>query len=590
MADRIIRIAFPFRDERLFPAGWRSFYDEIISINLIELETEYIIRNKISGELTLELIALNDVTEYDPYVEIISVNDLIGVIKDVISINDLSFAHDVISINNIAGELTLEIISVNDLSYPIVEIVSINDLSFAHDVISINNIAGELTLEIISVNYLADDIVVEILSKNDFFERDVVSQEIISISTLQEALVLQEYEHTLSFLIDNVDVSNYIASWEIKVSEDNYTNIVSLVFASGDFFSDCDPSIRIGQKRIKVTIDGIDFEFMLERRTLTRNSTENAFVVWGRAYISTLDLPYAIPIQDKEVVKDVSTGIWSSPSDPEYVPNIWQIGDCMVSNLMEDVIGGLFTLDFQIDDSIVRQGSFTAKGETPISIVNKFAGVIGAHVRTDLDDKVVVKYWKHNVTGDTVATFTDQQDIFLLDEKISFPGGYNKVLIRGYEDPITETSKGLDLMLDADLNNEKTIFNWGDTIWIRLYKSPFNAAYAIKNSLGTLVLMNSGVNETVTKELTGFTDKTMQAQKPINSITSIQLYDCSIIGASEYSFIQGYRTITSEGTVEDEPAILTYTSKYDLYRLNINVPCSPLPVETILSRITAETT
>ena len=29
----IIRVGFPYLDERLYPAGWRSFYSEIIDIN-----------------------------------------------------------------------------------------------------------------------------------------------------------------------------------------------------------------------------------------------------------------------------------------------------------------------------------------------------------------------------------------------------------------------------------------------------------------------------------------------------------------------------------------------------------------------------
>ena len=38
----IIREGFPYRDERLYPAGWRSFSNEIIVLNNYDILSEII--------------------------------------------------------------------------------------------------------------------------------------------------------------------------------------------------------------------------------------------------------------------------------------------------------------------------------------------------------------------------------------------------------------------------------------------------------------------------------------------------------------------------------------------------------------------
>lgn len=530
----IIRVAYPYLDERLYPAGWRSFSNEVIALNNYDIQSEIIGLNKISDELTDEIISINDIIP--------------GVFNTVRSLNFIEMTQEVIGLNSFPDPVQKEVISINILAEDhFVTYVSINDIQsfngpYTSEVNSLNRIDGEVSFE--------------------------------------------EYTHSVSIFLDGNNITDYVEKWQIIIDNESYVNSATIDFVDKFYFSNCDPLLNIGEKRIKITLDNIDYEFLLERRSLSRDPNVGNFNIWGRSLIAILDSPYAVPITDKVVVEE--SGSWSCPDDSSYVPHIWQTQDRLASEIIENVIGSNFSLSMEVNDFIVKKDVFVVSNETPIEIINRLASVIGACVRTDLNDNVIVRYHKYNVTGTSQATFTDLENIFLLNERISFPEGYNKILVRGTEDSLTDQSIGLEIVLDEVLNDDKTTFEFGDDIWFRVYRSPFDVAYSMDSSLGTVVLTNSDVQDIISRETSGFSGKALQTDKPINSVTYIEKYDCSTLDSVDFSFDQGYKIITSESAIEDEPVLISYISKYNLYKLTVNQPCDPLIFDEVISRIIVE--
>ena len=539
MEDLILKVAYPYRDERLFPSGWRSFSNECWIINNIELTKEIIIWNAIEQPRTTEITI------------------------------------------------------VNDLGYSVADITIINQLEITSEVILLNSINDEITTEITIVNGLMTDKFNEIVLINDIQQNDIATKEIILLNSLREAVNFEKYSHSVSIFIDNFIINDYVKNWAIKISEDSYVHSFNISFVNYDLFSLCNPLTNIKTQRVKFIIDEtIQFQFLLEKRDVSRQSFSGEFSIWGRSLIALLDLPYAIPITDKDVVQDQTTGVWSCLDDPSYVPHIWQIRDCLASEIIDNVIKPPFTtnsfsLNFLLNDYVVRKGALSVNNSSPIQVVNQLSSAIGGRVRTDLNDKVVVKYYKYNTLGTELIEYTDTENILQLDENISFPEGYNKILVKGWEDPLEEKSIGLKIELDNALNEGKLEFVFGEEIWIRVYCSPFTTTYSISCSLGSLYSEQTGQITSVSEELGTFIGSSMQLSYPIYSISQIQRYSCDVLTSDQYSFTQGYDFINSEDSdIQDEPVIINYSTKSDLYKLVVDQPCDPLPWNEVLSMIT----
>lgn len=648
----IIRVGFPYLDERLYPAGWRSFYSEIIALNNYYIQSEVIGLNKISGELINDIISINDISP-GVFNTIRSLNTL-EMIQEIISLNSFPdpVQKEVISLNILAEEHYIDYISHNvlqDYNGPYTsEIKVLNRLEAVEDVAAqgtmtltgLPNIGDTIVIDGTTFTFIAagavgdqiniggtveetiDNIIAVINASMTTVEASEGSGNTVIITAITPGtdgnslefienvnnltidgsdtlggttfgedgtIFFEEYTHSVNIFLDEKNITDNIEKWQITIDDESYVNSITIDFTDKSYFSDCDPLLNIGEKRIKLTLDDIDYEFLLERRNLSRDSKSGNFGIWGRSLIAILDVPYAIPITDKVVVED-GVGGWYCPDDSSYIPHIWQTQDRLASEIIENVIGESFNLVMEANDFMVKKKIFVVSNETPIEIVNKLASVIGAYVRTDFSDNIIVRYHKYNVTGSSQVTFTDLENIFLLNERISFPQGYNRILVRGPIDSLTDQSIGLEIILDAILNNDKTTFEFGDDIWVRVYKSPFSVEYSIGSSLGTVALINLDVQDLISRESSGFSGKTLQTDRPINSITLIERYDCSILSSSDYSFEQGYKIVTSESAIEDEPVLISYISKYNLYKLTVNQPCDPLAFDEVISRIVVEQT
>jgi hypothetical protein len=269
------------------------------------------------------------------------------------------------------------------------------------------------------------------------------------------------------------------------------------------------------------------------------------------------------------------------------MPHFWQTESRLASEIIEYLAGDL-TVSFLIDDFIVRKEDFVATGESPLELINKLASVIGGYIRTDLDDTVIIKYHKFNTEGAINVSLIDHENILLLNETEDLPEGYNKILVRGAKDSTPEQNAELEIELDEERNEERTEFNFTEDIWLRVYRAPFDINYYYTTSLGELTLVTENIAETIEREESEFVERTLTTQHPIDTIISIEKYDCSEVLPIEYSFERGYKYITTNEDVdtENEPVLISYSTKYDLYKLNVTQPCDPLIFEEVLSRIT----
>jgi hypothetical protein len=539
MTDLIIRSPYPAGD-KLYPLGWRSY--------------EIVIKSKNSFEVISEIISLNNMKDPNQ-VEMVSINDITSqIIRKIVSKNILELANVIISLNNMKDAYSSEIISINILASEILpEIISVND---------IQEFEGPYFNEVIGLNRL---------------------------ESLDSVYPVTEISYNLTITIDNINVTDSIISCEIEIDGESFVNSCSLAFADNTYFTQCSVLKRRGEERIIITIDDIQYKFLLEKRSFSSDSNMKQFSVWGRSIICTLGAPYASTINDKVIVQDQDTLEWSCPEDETYVPHIWQTSDRMASQIIENLIGSDFTLQMDIDDFVIKKDNFTVNNETPIEIINRLISPV-SQIRTNLNGDVIIRYKRFNTLGDPVSAYTDLENLFLINENVVNPEGYNSILIRGPQDPLTDQSVGLQVELDDDLNNQASTFKFGDYIWIRVYRSPFNLNYDISTSLGSIFLINENVLEVISDEKTDIQESALKTNKPIRTISSIDKYDCSEFEFSEIEFKYGYKVINILSGTYNEPVEISYTSYYDLYRLVVNQPCDPLTFSEVISRVIVEET
>ncbi len=543
----IIRQPYPTFDERLYSSGWRGFFVDIIAVTTFEITAEIISLQKMTDPVTIEIISILDITSAVTF--------------------KMSFH------NNL--EVSLEIDGVNHLLEAIIK-----------EIVSINILSKEYTVEIISRN--------DLLIYNNIYTSEVVG--LNRIESINPTYPFTEYTYTIILLVDDVIISNHVTDWQITIDEDSYVNSVIINFADNYLFSLCNPTSKFGKERIKIIIDDIAYQFLLERRHFREEPGDYTFGIWGRSKIALLDAPYAQPINDKEVDYDSASFSWYSPDDDEYSPYIWQTADRTASKIIQAVAPG-FNIQMDIDDFIVRRKSFNVSNETPIEIINRLAKVVGAIVRTNLNGDVIIRPKSFSTLGTEVSSYTDLDNVLSISESFSFPNGYNKVLVRGPRDSSEdlegtspfEKDGSLAIELDDDLNLKKTSFVFGEDVWFRVYRSPYTLSYSISSSLGTVFTVSLSVAETILGESASFNSYSLRTDKPISTIISIKQYNGTTASLSPYEFEESYKVISSVNGIESEPVLISYTSKYDLYKLKVEKP-GIITAEEIIARISVEET
>jgi len=355
-----------------------------------------------------------------------------------------------------------------------------------------------------------------------------------------------EIEYTCSIKIDGVSVSDYIETVDINMQEDTYVNEVTISFNADSwslYHTLCNPQTNWGTERIVVTINSVDYGFLLEKRTTSIKNTGKTFNVWGRSKAALLDLPYAAPISDTED----SNNFWQAPTVAVNA-----------SDIINDLLSGTgITAQFLIDDFTVYSNNFSVDNETPIRIINRLAAVPGGRVRSGRDGNLIIDYKEYSTdfsADSPLVEFTDVDEIVQLDEEYIEPPGYNKVRVVGFDEGINTADK--DIILE--LENGQCVAA-GQEFSLRVYTEPLNLMYTFDTTIGTFWHVGEYTEEI--SETIFFSEGRGTVEYPITNLLSA-VWHGDDLGAITWEV--GYRNIISE--VESFGVLdVTYTTTYNLY-------------------------
>lgn len=208
-------------------------------------------------------------------------------------------------------------------------------------------------------------------------------------------------------------------------------------------------------------------------------------------------------------------------------------------------------LSWHVDDWFIPGGKLYANDETPIEVIRKLSGAIGAKLQPTADGNiVVVKNMEYDTTAWDTSTptyyLTDQANFFSTTEDVQERDGYNKYNISNYgisdkiayidEEAVTATSKIL-----------------------KGYKIPFTGKeLGLYHSGGSWVAVEKyGAVEELITELVEIIKGSGTVDKPIYSLVDYE-YAKTILGAITYN---------EDGTISTEVAgqslvTITYKTKY----------------------------
>jgi hypothetical protein len=355
-----------------------------------------------------------------------------------------------------------------------------------------------------------------------------------------------EIQYTCSVTIDGTSVVDHIEAVDVSMQEDTYVNEVTIRFNSDSwllFHTLCNPNTNWGTERITVTVNGVEFKFLLEKRNTSINNMAHTFNVWGRSKAALLDLPFSAPISDTEE----STNYWQYPTLTRQASEI-------VNHLLS---GTGISVQFLIDDFTVYSNNFSVDNETPIRIINRLAGVPGGRVRSGPDGNLIIDYkeFSDNFTADSpLVEFTDIDEIVQLDEEIIEPPGYNRVRVVGFDEGIDTADQNIILELLGE-----TCVAKGQEFDVKVYTEPLGLEYEFDTTIGTFSHRGEYTHEVT--ETIFFAEGRGSADYPITSVTEAAWHGDDL-GAITWE--AGYRNIISAtegfGVLE-----ITYTATYNLY-------------------------
>jgi hypothetical protein len=122
-----------------------------------------------------------------------------------------------------------------------------------------------------------------------------------------------------------------------------------------------------------------------------------------------------------------------------------------------------------------------------------------------------------------------------------------------------DVANAITIELDDDLNNEKTCFTPGERIYLRVYGTPTELSYAIRNTYGSIIANPGGSGLSEHEEYVTITEGSGSTQYPIHQMDSIAWHGDSPcpIGSVEYNvtvFSGGYKYLRcTEGSCSGSP-------------------------------------
>lgn len=263
---------------------------------------------------------------------------------------------------------------------------------------------------------------------------------------------------------------------------DGFCHSIDLSLNSLDLWDEFDPNINKGELTIKVLIGTTTYEFMCEERDVPIDPNGSTFSVWGRSRQARLDVPYARTVKDTE--------------DTDHP---WQTGDVSVSEIISYIISNYcdypLTFYWNVEDFLVKEGTFSVDEQTPISIISSFADIIGAKLTAHPDGSLTVDYY--SVEEETpVASYNDFDHIVSLNESNQYTEGYNAITVGGKNSDISPQIQHEVLEDDEEENNSWQV-NVPRTVRVYYYHQDYGKENDKEKGISILTYPLSGVSVTV---------------------------------------------------------------------------------------------
>jgi len=246
----------------------------------------------------------------------------------------------------------------------------------------------------------------------------------------------------INILIDGESLIEYFDHVSIKFSEGAFCNSIDINIADQNLWEKFDPIKYFGLLKLQVIIGEKNYEFLIEERNSTVNQPGVVFSSWGRTAQALLDAPYSKLINDEE--EKVHPWQLDNTTPQEIITHV-------MNYCCSDYIRSKVWVNWNVENFTIYKDSFSVSHETPISIISKLVGIIGAEFVANADGSLTVQEYSVS-EGIAIQEYNDLDHIVSLSDDIVYPIGYNSVLVNGYgTSPNTdEKSKTLTAVLRED--------------------------------------------------------------------------------------------------------------------------------------------
>jgi len=234
-----------------------------------------------------------------------------------------------------------------------------------------------------------------------------------------------------------------------------------------------------------------------------------------------------------------------------------------------------------VSDWSIPKDTFSVDEQSPLSIIKTLAVAINAVVQTKENGDLWIRYlYPYSpTTFDSVTediTITDVDDIFNLKETFELKKGYNTVLLSNKE--LSSEDEGLiTIELDTKRNGDKTTFNQGDSVYIRVFHDRDYTGLISAGS--TQLIATDEIFEAEPEYLDFVREEEPQTARYIHSIISFAWYGNNLGAVTKSNANKVKASGSGENTIGT--GYLRYRSKADIWL--ITAPASLPAIFKILA-------
>jgi hypothetical protein len=382
----------------------------------------------------------------------------------------------------------------------------------------------------------------------------VVRKALRSRNSINPSVLLNDVSYSVT--VDGMNLTQWITSISVTLSEDKFLNEVDISFGSMECYFLCAPDRSRTDERLLVTIGPDVYGFLLEERSVSLNVSSQEFAVWGLSRAGILDSPYSSPIKTEESDDDVSDF------------DVGGLASEVISRYSSDLV---VTFHSNLVDRVVLPNTLSVVDRTPIEVIKEAATALGAVVRSGLSNELILrpKYPDLRVinTLPVDGEITDQDDIILLSQEEEASEGNNCVLVEGPSDSFIS----LQGTWEIDEEASPSPHDIGDPVYLRLFLTPIisgaeGLVYETYSTDGTLTYIGEEEFQ-IEEELVDIMNGTGSLQYP-----ALSLDNHSWLGTSPGNLsLDSYRY--SAVSVDEDPelnfgvASVTYTTRCFRYIL-----------------------